>query len=144
MTRGEIIKLLDEAKKQNHAWYPVWRVTYELGLRAGEAYALKWQDFNFESGFVTIRRYWNNKSKSEKMPKSNKTRAVPLNTALKEYLLGLREKAQEREYVFDRNSTWKHGEQAKVLSEFQKHIGIQATNFHSLSEVTPGFQPEAS
>jgi integrase len=132
MTRNEIETLLEKAKDTNHEWYPVWRVTYELGLRAGEAYGLKWSDINFDSGFVTVQRTFSTRTKKFKAPKNNKFRTVPLNQSLKEYLLALRQTSLEKEFVFKRNTTWDHGEQAKVLSEFQKSIGIQQTNFHSL------------
>lgn len=132
MTRNEIVTLLKKAKEENHPWYPVWRITYELGLRAGEAYALRWEDISFDSGFVVIKQSYNNKAKAFKAPKNNRFRSLPLNYSLKEFLLDLKSKSEEREFVFERNLVWSHGEQAKVLREFQKHIGIQQTNFHSL------------
>ncbi|MBX9767897.1 MAG: site-specific integrase [Bdellovibrionales bacterium] len=132
MTRNEITRLLIKAKEENHPWYSVWRITYELGLRAGEAYALRWEDVNLDSGFVSIKQSFNNKSKSFKAPKNNKFRAVPLNDSLREFMRELKSQSNEKEFVFERNTVWSHGEQAKVLAEFQKHIGIQQTNFHSL------------
>ncbi|MGE4131600.1 MAG: tyrosine-type recombinase/integrase [Bdellovibrionales bacterium] len=132
MTRSEILKLLDEAKLQNHPWYPVWRITYELGLRSGEAYGLKWEDFNFDSCFVTIRRSFNNKTKTYKSPKDDEARSIPINGPLRDFLIEMKKTSAEKEFVFKRNNIWAHGEQAKILRAFQRQIGIKQTNFHSL------------
>ncbi len=131
MTREEIIKLLTLAKEQGHEWYPVWRVVYELGLRSGEAYALKWEDIDFTSGFVLLKRSYDFKLNQTKSTKNNRFRSIPLNDGLKSFLLSLKTQSTS-EFVFPRNRMWEHGEAAKVLRAFQISIGIRETNFHSL------------
>jgi integrase len=132
MTMMEILKLFSEAKKVNHEWYLIWRVKYGLGLRSGEALALKWTDISFEEETVTISQSYESKSKKYKAPKNNKIRTLPLDPSLKELLLDYKEKGMASDFVLPRPKEWLQGKAAAVLRQFQKDIGIRETNFHSL------------
>jgi site-specific recombinase XerD len=131
MTMTEILKLFQEAKKVNHEWYLIWRVKYGLGLRSGEAFALKWSDISFEEETVTVSQSYESKSKKYKAPKNNKVRTIPLDPALKALMLEYKKKSFG-DYVLPRPKEWLQGKAAAVLRQFQKDIGIRETNFHSL------------
>ena len=123
--------LLREARKQNHPWHLIWRVVYGLGLRSGEGFALKWSDIKWEDGAVSINKSYCFKTKKIGSTKNKKVRAVDLDPALKKILKETKE-VSESEFVLPRMPEWGQGKAAWVLRQFQKQIGIQETNFHSL------------
>ncbi len=131
MSRKEIEQLLREARQQNHPWYLIWRVVYGLGLRSGEGYALKWSDIKWDDNSVSINKAYCAKTKSFGPTKNKKIRTVPFDPKLKELLLA-EKKSSKDEFVLPRISEWKQGKAAWALRQFQKQIGIQETNFHSL------------
>lgn len=132
MSRSEIVKLLEEVERVDYNWYLVFRVTYELGLRSGESYALKKKHFNFELNRVTIIESYCWKAKSDKVPKNREFRVIPLNAGLVELLKPRLESMNDDDHVLPRIPSWKHGEAANVLRSFQRRFGIKETNFHSL------------
>lgn len=132
MTRDEIVLLLSEAKKQNHPWYPVWRVVYELGLRSGEGLALHWADVNFETGRVLVNKAYCSKSKQIGPTKSRKPRIVAINFQLMDCLKELKSDSDGSAFVLPQFSEWMRGEAAKTLRAFQVELNIRETNFHSL------------
>jgi integrase len=89
----------DEAKRFLAAAPARWKnfliVALNTGLRAGELLALKWQDIDLKVGRLIVRRsLWNG---LEDMPKSGRTREVPLNDTV---LAALRSHWHFNEYVF--------------------------------------------
>ncbi|HPD68833.1 MAG TPA: site-specific integrase, partial [Rectinema sp.] len=64
------------------------------GMRLGEARALQWQDVDFHSGLIHIRRNYTDRD-GLKEPKARSKRTVPLSTALEPMLLEARRIAQE-------------------------------------------------
>lgn len=132
MSRSEIVKLLEEVEKVDFNWYLIFRVTYELGLRSGEAYALRKKHFNFELNRVTIIESYCWKAKSDKVPKNREFRVIPLNNGLVDLLKPHLEAMNDNDHVLPRIPSWKHGEAASVLRSFQRQFGIKETNFHSL------------
>ncbi|MEW6055031.1 MAG: hypothetical protein AB1540_00315 [Bdellovibrionota bacterium] len=54
LTLGEIRKLLQEARRMNHEWYPVWSLARLTGMRSGELYALLWTDLDFENKVISV------------------------------------------------------------------------------------------
>lgn len=132
MSRPEITLLLKEAHRQNHLWYPVWRVVYELGLRSGEGVALKWTDVDFETNRISINKSYCSKSKKIGPTKNRKTRTLVMNQPLAAFIKELKLAAGEREFVLPQLSEWKRGEAAETLRAFQRDLKIRETNFHSL------------
>ncbi len=131
MTRDEIKLLLQEAFKQDHPWYPIWRVVYELGLRSGEGLALRWSHIDFTNSNVTIGEAYCSKAKLIGPTKNRKIRTLPLNSSLIIFLKELKLKS-DGEFVLPQLQDWKRGEAAEILRSFQNEIGIRGTNFHSL------------
>lgn len=133
MTRSEVRTLLKHLKGQNHDWYPIIRVVYELGLRTGEAIALQWDQINFEDNTVLISRAYCSKSKEIKpYPKGYHWRTIPMSKSLSSFLKHLKVQDIDTKFVLGRNSTLKRGEAAKILRQVQRELGIPETNFHSL------------
>lgn len=132
MSRSEIELLLKTTKREESPWYPVYRVVYELGLRSGEGYALRWSEVDFENSRVAVENSYCSKSKAFKRPKNGTRRVIPMNESLKVFLQKLRAENSEAEFVLPRIPGWKHGDAAAILQSYQKKLGIKLTNFHSL------------
>lgn len=132
MTRSEVELLLETTKKDQSPWHPVYRIMYELGLRSAEGYALRWEAVDFENNRVKIEEAYCFKSETIKRPKNGTGRVIPINSSLKRFLERLRSENQNSEYVLPRIAGWKHGDAAAILREYQRRLGINETNFHSL------------
>lgn len=132
MSRPEITLLLKEAHRQNHLWYPIWRVVYELGLRSGEGLALRWTDVDFVTNRISINKSYCSKSKKIGPTKNRKTRTLVMNQLLVAFLKELKLATGNSEFVLPQLTEWKRGEAAETLRAFQRYLKIRETNFHSL------------
>ena len=132
MTKSEIKTILEYFRQTNGDWYSIFYVTYQLGLRSGEAIGLKFEDINWESGQLTICRSWCKRLKGEVPPKNGTSRVVPVNDKLMEFLKNLYGVNRSAEYVLPRINLWLNGGASSILREAQDALGIQRTNYHSL------------
>lgn len=133
LTYSEIRKLLGEAQRYQHPWYPIWATALLTGMRNGELYALEWGDINWENKTLTVSKSYNKRSRETKCTKAGYWRIVPLSTELITLLKELKtEAAGRRKYVLPRSTKWGMGLQAQVLREFCLGIGIASIKFHTL------------
>lgn len=129
----QIKKLLEAAKLYDHAWYPIWLFTLHTGVRNGEAYAIEWSDVDLENRRLFISKSYNKRQNKVGPTKSGCWREVPVNDELYRHLLELRGKNLEgSKYILPRIGSWTRGQQATVLREFCKLIGLPEVNFHAL------------
>jgi integrase len=85
LTRDELKRLLDTINAEFSAHYPFCLLLARTGMRVGEALALQWGDFDFNSRFIEVRRQY---SKGRIFsPKSNKSRRVDMSRQLSGALL---------------------------------------------------------
>ena len=143
----EAITLLDKAFRTNHRFYKVWAFALMTGMRSGEMFALRWQDIDLETGFISINKQWTNKD-GIAPPKNREDRVVPINDDLRVFLneLKMEKKGYSQEFwdsrskikvtfndlVLPRLKEWENGDQAQVLRGFCKAIGITSIRFHDL------------
>lgn len=128
----EVDRLLKEAALSGHRFYPVWAVAVFTGMCLGELYALKWGDIDFENEKIHVTRSWTSKT-GMGPTKSRRNRVVPICESLRLLLMELKLKANSKDdFVLPRLEDWTTGEQAKVLREFCKAIGITSVKFHDL------------
>ncbi|MBN8540719.1 MAG: site-specific integrase [Deltaproteobacteria bacterium] len=133
LSLSEIQKLLEEARRAEHPWYPVWFMALNTGMRSGELYALTWTDIDWDNRLITVSKSYNNRMKKTKSTKAGYWRKVPMNVDLEAMLKDLRAKVpMDQEHVLPRLSRWDHGESAKFLRGFCQQIGITEVNFHAL------------
>ncbi|MGE4234146.1 MAG: tyrosine-type recombinase/integrase [Bacteriovoracia bacterium] len=132
LTLDEIRKLLLEARRLEHPWYPVWTMALLTGMRNGELHALLWSDVDFENRRLTVSKSFNTRMKSVKTTKAGYWRTVPISDELFELLSELKATAGERLEVLPRFWEWDKGEQARVLRKFCLGIGIRTVCFHAL------------
>lgn len=132
LTHEEANKLLSEAKKENHPYFFIWLLTLTLGLRRSELAGVKWQDIEFDSGLLSLRRQQLPKEGVVDNLKDNEDRTVAIPSymipELKKYRL-----QSKSEFVIDIDcGRWKSGHQAGVLEEFCRKIGIKEVTHHQL------------
>jgi integrase len=123
--------LLREASINTHRFYPVWAVAVFTGMRSGELYALRWSDVSFEEEKIYVNKSWSSKT-GIGPTKSRRNRVVPICESLKLLLMQLKLKSNGDDFVLPRIVDWDNGEQAKILREFCKTIGITQVKFHDL------------
>lgn len=132
LTITEIRRLLEEARKLEHPWYPIWALALLTGMRNGELYALLWKDVDWERGLLTVSKSYNGRLKCVKSPKAGYWRAVPISSELRALLLELKTAAGDRPYVLPRMWKWTIGFQASELRKFCIGIGLPSVRFHAL------------
>lgn len=132
LNREQIKKLLYEAKKSDHPWYPIWAFAILTGMRNGELYALKWSKVDFENEVLRVDESYNTKTRTTKSTKAGYWRNVPISPDLKELLVELKTKTGETDFVLPRSWQWDRGMQAGILRSFCKEIKIPSIKFHTL------------
>lgn len=132
LTLEEIRKLLFEAKRLEHRWYPIWAMALLTGMRNGELHAMEWGDVNFENRRITVSKSYHTRFKRVKSTKSGNWRTVPISDELLKLLIDLKAKAGDRKHVLPRIGKWDAGFQAQVLRTFCIGIGIRSIRFHAL------------
>jgi len=132
LTLSEIRKLLRCAKDIEHPWYRIWAMALFTGMRSGELYAMEWSQIDFDSNLIFVHRNWTNRT-GFGPTKGRYWRTVPIEsgevlTLLKELKLESAGKAN----VLPRYSDWGSGDQAAILRQFCRGIGIPSVRFHTL------------
>ncbi len=131
-TIDEIRKLLVEAKRLKHAWYPIWALALLTGMRSGELHALTWTDVDLENRRITVSKSYNTRMREVKCTKAGYWRTVPISDELYALILELKTNAPDREHVLPRSRDWNKGEQARILRAFCKGVGLPSIRFHAL------------
>lgn len=128
----QLRELLQRAKALGHAWYPVWSLAIQTGLRNGELYALLWDDVDFLNREITINKSYNCRTRSVKSTKAGYWRTIPISNELFGFLTELKAKSDDRKEVLPRLPRWDHGDQARRLREFCIGAGLPSIKFHTL------------
>lgn len=107
---------------------------YRTGMRIGEILVLKWEDVNFDGGFLTVRRtlsgYGNNGFEITE-PKTKKSqRRIDLDKATLEMLNNRH--AGKGIYVFSKRDGGIYSRQAINLPKICKSVGLKPRSFHVL------------
>lgn len=132
LNQEQIKKLLNLAKTEDHPWYRIWAVALFTGMRAGELFALKWDDVDWQANHISVTRSYDFKKKREKGTKSGDWREVPISKQLRAILQELRRTTGETPYVLPRHRDFSKGEQARVLRTFCVLHGLKSIKFHTL------------
>lgn len=133
MTREEIGRLLIYFKALNYDWYVIFFITYQLGIRFGEARELLFEDIDFNTGKIQINKSWDNKAKKTVPPKNGKSRIVIANHQTLMILNELKLRSNLGSgFVLPRLNQWLKGGATKIIHLAQDHLKIKRTNYHSL------------
>lgn len=133
LSMTEIHQLLEEARKMDHEWHPIWFMALHTGMRSGELQALEWKHIDFENDMITCEASYNHRLKRVKSTKAGYWRKIPISPELKSMLYELRAKNVENSVnVLPRIQMWHRGEASKVLRNFCVGIGVTSVCFHAL------------
>lgn len=131
-THEEANKLLQEAKNREHKFYYIWLLSLTLGVRRSELAGLKWTDLDLNLRLASLSRQNIPKEGIVENLKGKRARKVAIPDYVIPELKALKLK-NPGEFVIDpKTIRWRGGEQAKVLREFCKEIGIREMSHHSL------------
>jgi len=125
----ELRLLLREARQRNHSWYPIWVMALLTGMRNGELYALKWSDVDLEKKQITVQTSYNKRTREFKSTKAGYWRTVPISSELSSELTKIK---LQNDFVLPRLKDWDQGQQARILKDFCKMIGLAPIKFHTL------------
>jgi integrase len=114
----EICRLIDCARP---LLKPIIITAISTGMRMGEILNLKWQEVDFEHGFIRV-------SKS----KNGKARDIPINSYLEETLKGLVESMKIGNYVFCKKVGEKFSRIDHFFAKARKRAGLEDLRFHDL------------
>lgn len=132
LTAEEAQILLENARRVNHRFYPIWAFALFSGMRSGEMYALKWPDIDLCAGIISVTKQWTSKD-GFGPTKTRESRVVPINDGLRALIVELkRENLNLREFVLPHLREWTGGVQAMVLRDFCRALGITDVKFHDL------------
>lgn len=130
--RTEIDTLLLEAHNCSHPFYNHWVLAILTGMRNGELFALTWNDIDFENKVISVTKAWTIKD-GLGPTKSTRNRYIPISGELESFLKGLKSKSVgPNKNVLEQHKEWVQGNQAKVLKDFCRKIGITPIKFHDL------------
>ncbi len=130
LTADEVKKLLFEAKRQNHPWYPVWILAIATGMRSSELYALRKENVLLEERLIRIVESWDFSIGESKSTKAKYWRNSPIASSIVDEIKGWMKTSSP--YLLPRFPEWDGGEQAMVLRNFCERIGLPSVRFHTL------------
>lgn len=132
MTKNEINMLLSYTKEIGHEYHSIFYVSYQTGMRSGEAMAFEFEDIDWDRNHISIAKSWCKQSGALVPPKNGTSRIVPMNDQFKIFLKELGLQSNYKGFVLPRINSWFGGRATKILQELQRHLGIKETNFHSI------------
>lgn len=101
-TKEELKVLYDRLETTN--LQPAFNLGINLGIRAGECYALRWSDFDFENNTVKIDKQLQNYNKKwcfTTLKTQNSYRTIAFGDTLKNYMLDLKKKQEQGQLFYD-------------------------------------------
>jgi len=111
LTSGQLTRLLNAIENDDHPQAGgMMKMVLFSGMRRGELFKLKWEDINYQRGFITI-----------KDPKGGPDQKIPLNDATKE-LLEAHPKTSE--YVFPGRDGKQRVDIKKPVNRIKKAAGL--------------------
>jgi integrase len=111
LSSEQLVRLLEAIGENNHPQAgSLMKLALFTGMRRGEMLRLRWEDVDFEKGFIRITN-----------PKGGRTQRIPLNEGARDVLLMLREK-NATQFVFQ----GKNGDHIKDLHKCTRKIADKA------------------
>ena len=129
LSEDEASRLLIQAG-QDSEWLAAISVALHCGLRLGELIALKWEDVDLQAGKLWVQRSdWQG---HVGLPKSGKTRIIPLNDQVCQALR--KHRHLRSEWIFTRPDGTRRNKDdfATALSRIRKRAGLRSFKWHLL------------
>jgi integrase len=122
-TQEEFVKLITQAGEDER---PLLIVLSYTAARIDEALRLKWEDVNFEHGFI---RLWTRKTKDG----AYRGREIPMRGFMKGFMLDLWKKRSQDQWVFwNKKSGFRLKHWPKFMKSLCRRLGIPHYGFHSI------------
>ena len=151
LSNKEAVRLLSEAKRHEHCYYPIWAFALFTGMRSGEMYAIRHSDIDLEARLIRVSKQFT-RTDGVHETKGNNVRVVPISSELRPLLIELMSKGgfketlwkwandekvekvalEWKDLLLPRLRNWERGKQSTVLKKFCREIGITAIKFHDL------------
>lgn len=131
LTQNEIVLLIKKAVELDWDYMEVVYLAVKLGMRSGELKALQWKLIDFERNLIFVKHSML-RDGVLKDTKSGEDRTLPMTPSVRGFLLRLRNKTGNSQFVLPRVESWMKGEQARELRSFLKRIGLPEVRFHDL------------
>ncbi len=132
LTHDEANKLVSEAKLRGHSYYYIWILTLALGLRRSELAGLKWLDVDFDQRLIYLRRQKIPNEGVVEFLKDREERVVAIPAHIIPVLKELKLQSQSDFAIDLKCHFWNSGQQAYVLRQFCRDIGIKEVTHHQL------------
>ena len=143
LTREETVTLLSTALTHFKNDYPIVLLLLRTGLRIGEAFALRWDDMDFNGRFIHVQRGLSRMK--IQTPKSGKTRRVDMSPQLAEVLKAYKTECKKKgmalglgnapEYVFTNGkggfidgNNWRR----RIFNKILDKAGLRKIRIHDL------------
>jgi len=135
--RLQLTRLLDEAATSEPEYYPLFLTLARAGLRLGEAFALTWEDVDFESRSIRVEQAVSAGSLSS--TKSRRSRDVDMSAQLREVLRSPKSGRLEQVFMADReampcwvfvNSAGQRMDQSRVSKVFKRVLKAAELPLH--------------
>lgn len=122
---SRLIKALDEEPDQDAAAFV--RLALATGMRKGALIGLRWDDIDFDRGFITLCR---------ETAKNNKTEQIPMNSTVREILQQI--KRTDSAYVFPGRNGQKRSDFRRLAKRVRDKAGLPE-NFRPLHGLRHSF-----
>ena len=128
--------LLEAAQRVAPRFYPALLAAFHTGARRGELICLRWEDVNFETGRIHIRRASVLRGAGTKRPKSRRGRLIPLTPELAQTLREVRaHRVPPSDWVFasPRGKRWLERNFSRTWEKIRAHAalkGVRPLPFH--------------
>jgi integrase len=126
----ETNRFLAECQKSESHWSPFFMTAFNTGMRLGELAALRWDDMDFDTNLIQVRRsIWRG---HEGTPKSGKSRQIPMNPQLRKVLQdhGGGKRPTERVFRSASGTDIKENSHRKAYDRIIKRAGLKHIKFH--------------
>lgn len=139
MEPAQITQVIEHARADGGMWGEAWSFIYEVafytGARSGELYAMEWADVLLDdpkNKRINITKSYDWKTEKTKPTKNKSFRVLSVSPKLEKVLMRLKEKYPNSKHVLPRIPSWKQGRAAEELQAYQRSLGMEKTNFHSI------------
>ena len=136
-TAEETLRFLQYVSNTSPYWRSALTLAILTGLRAGELYALRWDEVDLEERLIRVTSAYNHKTRTyNPYPKNRRLRYVPVNDTLEGVLRGLMSLPVDTGgYVLPRNWAFDAGVQSKTVGAYCRESGVPVIRFHDLRAI---------
>jgi integrase len=131
-TAAETKAWLDACRWREPKFYALFFCGFRTGLRVGELLALEWGDVDFHNGVIHVRRSVAHATDVATLPKSGKTRTVPMSPALMDVLRAHKHLRSDLVFCRPDGKRIKQGNLRRPWARITRASGLKAIRLHDM------------